>query len=115
MNKQDILLKVASGDPVIDVLGQMCKIAKTVNDVKAEQMKKMHVGSSSIKNYADQRDANMPAWYNPIDWLMNWKRYVRNDLQFEKNREMLMNRSNDRYWKQMDQLRQRQATPPQGK
>ena len=88
---------------------------QTVNDVKAEQMKKMHVGSSSIKNYADQRDANMPAWYNPIDWLMNWKRYVRNDLQFEKNRDMLMNRSNDRYWKQMDELAKRQATPPQGK
>lgn len=116
MNKEELLIKVASGDPLVKALGAMYKYAlQTVDDQKAAAMRKAHVDTRSIANYAKQRNANMPAWYNPIDWLMNWKRYVRNDLQFEKNREILMNRSNDRYWKQMDELAKRQATPPQGK
>lgn len=98
MNKDDILMKVASEAPVIRVLVGMHKYAlQTVNAQKRQQMRNAHVEPQSILNYEQQRNANGPAWYNPLDWIMNGWRYLRNDNQFEQNRELLKDRSIERY------------------
>lgn len=82
---------------------------QTVDQQKAQQMRDNHVDSRSIDNYQVQRNANGPEWYNPLDWIMNGWRYLRNDNQFEQNRELLKDMSMKRYNKRLHDLNQRQA------
>jgi len=94
-------MKVASEDPAVRVLAGMCKYAlQTINEQKRQQMRDNHVDYQSILNYEQQRNSNGPTWYNPVDWIMNGWRYLRNDNQFEQNRELLKDRSMERYNKQ---------------
>ena len=82
---------------------------QTVDQQKAQQMRDNHVDSRSIDNYQVQRNANGPEWYNPLDWIMNGWRYLRNDNQFEQNRALLNEMSMERYNKRLHDLNQRQA------
>ena len=74
---------------IVGIAGLHKKAIQSVNALHEKELAGAGAAYTTQKNYTKARNANGPAWYNPLDWL-NFKQYAKTDMAQEATRKQYM-------------------------